>query len=92
MGTIVVWAFFIFWGGALIQSVLHRNFILVFNFTFEMYVVREFVVGNVEVTWKTIVAAIFGCWLALVLSCIPSGIARTRRQARWECEAKCTED
>ena len=88
MGTIAVWAFFIFWGGALIQSLLHRNVTLVFNFAFEMYVVREFVVGNVELTWKTVLAAIFGCWLVFVLSCIPRGIARARQQARWEREAK----
>jgi len=88
MGTIAVWAFFILWGIGLIQSVVHRNLMLMLNFAFEMYVVREFVVGNVELTWKTILGAIFGCWLVFVLSCIPKGIARARRQARWEREAK----
>jgi hypothetical protein len=88
MGTIAVWAFFILWGIGLIQSVVHRNLSLAFNFAFEMYVVRAFVVGDLEPNWKTVLAAMFGCWLMFILSCIPRAIARARQQARWEREAK----
>jgi hypothetical protein len=48
MCTIAVWAFFILWGIVLIQSVVHRNLVLIFNCAVQMYVMREFVVGNVE--------------------------------------------
>jgi hypothetical protein len=82
MGTIAVWAFFIFWGAGLIRSLLYRKLTLAFNFGFEIYVVREFVVGNVKLTWKTGLWAIFWCWLVFVLSCIPEAIVRARQQAR----------
>jgi hypothetical protein len=88
METVAVWAFFIFWGGALIQSLLHGKLTLAFNLVFQMYVVREFVVGNVDVAWKPGLWAIFSCWLVMILSCIPGAIVRARRQARWEREAK----
>jgi hypothetical protein len=35
MGTIAVWAFFILWGIGLIQSLVHRNLSLAFNFAFQ---------------------------------------------------------
>jgi hypothetical protein len=84
MGTIAVWAFFISWGAGLIRSLLYRKLTLAFNLGFQIYVVREFVVGNVELTWKTGLWAIFWCWLVFVLSCISEAIVRARQQARWE--------
>jgi hypothetical protein len=88
MGTIAVWAFFILWGIGLIQSLVHRNLSLAFNFAFQMYVAREFVVGDVGSNWTTIIVAIFVCWGVFVLSCIPSAIMRARQRARWEREGK----
>ena len=65
MGTIAVWAFFILWGGALIGALLNWKLTLTFNIAFQMYVVREFLVGDVQLTWKTVLSAFFACWLAL---------------------------
>ena len=50
MGTIAVWAFFILWGGALIGALLNWKLTLTFNIAFQMYVVREFLVGDVQLT------------------------------------------
>src|SRR5437868_5833281 len=47
-----------------------------------MYVVREFLVGDVQLTWKTVLSAFFACWLALFLSCTIGAIIRLRQQAR----------
>ena len=88
MATIVLWVFFIIWGLCLIQSLGHRNLPLAFDFAFQMYVVREFVIGNVEPTWTTILSAIFSCWLVFVLGCIPGAIRRNRWLAQWERAAK----
>jgi hypothetical protein len=48
MGTIAAWAFFILWGGALIGALLHGKLTVAFNVAFQMYVLREFVIGKVE--------------------------------------------
>jgi hypothetical protein len=88
MGTIAAWAFFILWGIGLIQSVAYRNGSLALNFVFQMYVVREFLVGDVESNWATIIVGIFVCWGVFILSCIPSAIMRARQRARWEREGK----
>jgi hypothetical protein len=82
MGTIATWAFFILWGGALIGALLHGKLTVAFNVAFQMYVVREFVIGKVEVSWGTILSAIFSCWLAFVLSCFALAIWRRRQEAR----------
>jgi hypothetical protein len=62
MGTIAVWTFFIFWGGGLIQSLLHRNLTLAFTFALRC-MLHGIYFGDVEFNWKTVLAAIFGCWL-----------------------------
>jgi hypothetical protein len=90
MGTIAVWAFFILWGIGLIQSLVYRNLSLAFNFAVQMYVAREFFVGDMGSNWTTILVAVFACWGVFVLSCIPSAIMRARQRARWEREAKET--
>jgi hypothetical protein len=82
MGTIAAWAFVILWGGALIQALLHGKLTLAFNLAFQIYVVGEFLIGKVEVSWATILSAILSCWLALVLSCFALAIWRRRQEAR----------
>jgi hypothetical protein len=81
MGTIAAWAFFILWGGALIGALLHGKLTVAFNVAFQMYVVREFVIGKVDVSWGPILSAIFSCWLALILSCFALAIWRRRQRA-----------
>jgi hypothetical protein len=82
MGTVAVLAFFILWGGALIQSLLHGKLTVAFNVAFQMYVVHEFVIGNVEVSLGSILSAIFSCWLAFMLSCFALAMWRRRQEPR----------
>jgi hypothetical protein len=81
MGTIAAWVFFILWGGALIQALLHGKLAVAFNFAFQMFVVGEFVSGDTEASWGAILSAIFSCWLAFMLSCFALAIWRRRREA-----------
>src|SRR5438270_6717340 len=82
MGTIAVWAFFILWGGALIGALLNWKLTLTFNIAFQMYVVRDFLVGRCAVDLEDSSVRILRSWLALFLSCTIGAIIRLRQQAR----------
>jgi len=88
MGTIVVWAFFILWGLTIIQSLMYRNVTLAFNLAIQIFVVRQFYVGEVYTSSKTIISAIALCWGVFILSYLPKAIMQFRQERRWEREAK----